>query len=89
MQSLTTLAKLTRNQSAKIIGFITPSDHLETRFREIGFAEGDIVEILHIGLFGGSPINVKLHGTSIAMRPGEAEMISVEIVTDDLSGPQN
>ena len=50
---------------------------VKTRLREIGFAEGDLVEILHIGAFGRSPLNVKLHGTSIAMRPNEAKMIRV------------
>lgn len=80
MQTQTTLAKLAKNQSARIIGFSAPSEHVETRFREIGFAEGDIVKILHIGvLFIKSPINVQLHGTSIAMRPSEAAMINVEI----------
>jgi ferrous iron transport protein A len=86
MENRTTLAKLAKNQAARIIGFSTPNDHLETRFREIGFAEGDLVKILHIGLFGRSPVNVKLHGTSIAMRPAQAAMINVEIVELPLIG---
>jgi len=82
METKTTLADLSKTERAKIIGFSALNEHLETRFREIGFAEGDIVEILHIGLFGKSPLNVKLHGTSIAMRPSEAAMIDVEIVAE-------
>lgn len=78
MNNKTTLADLSKSERARIIGFTTPDDLFETRFREIGFAEGDMVEILHIGLFGKSPLNVKLHGTSIAMRPSEAAMIDVE-----------
>lgn len=78
----TTLADLSKAVRAKIVGFSTDSAHLETRFREIGFAEGDIVEIIHIGLFGKSPLNVKLHGTAIAMRPLQASMIDVEIVAE-------
>ena len=74
MNNKTTLAQLSPTTRAKITGFSADSAALETRFREIGFAEGDIVEILHIGLFGKSPLNVKLHGTSIAMRPKHSRM---------------
>lgn len=86
MNTKTTLAELSKAVRGKIIGFSTDSAHLETRFREIGFAEGDIVEIIHVGLFGKSPLNVKLHGTAIAMRPRQAAMIEVEIVTDPKNG---
>ena len=85
-KSKTTLADLTKAVRAKIVGFSTDTAHLETRFREIGFAEGDIVEIIHVGLFGKSPLNVKLHGTSIAMRPRQAAMINVEVIADLKSG---
>jgi ferrous iron transport protein A len=85
-KAMTTLADLTKAVRAKIVGFSTDSAHLETRFREIGFAEGDIVEIIHVGLFGKSPLNVKLHGTSIAMRPLQAAMINVEIIADSKNG---
>ncbi|MBL4871564.1 MAG: ferrous iron transport protein A [Robiginitomaculum sp.] len=73
----TTLFMLEKNRPARICGFIGGGDHDQTRLREIGFAEGDLVEILHIGAFGRSPLNIKLHGTSIAMRPNEARMIQV------------
>ncbi len=73
----TTLFALAKNRPARICGFAGDMGHGQTRLREIGFAEGDLVEILHIGAFGRSPLNVKLHGTSIAMRPNEAKMIRV------------
>ena len=73
----TTLFQLDKNCPARICGFIGGGNHDQTRLREIGFAEGDLVEILHIGAFGRSPLNIKLHGTSIAMRPNEAKMIQV------------
>ncbi|PHR93234.1 MAG: ferrous iron transport protein A [Robiginitomaculum sp.] len=71
------LADMAKNVPAKITGFCADTPHTEIRLREIGFAEGDVVEITHIGLFGGSPLNIRLHGTSIAMRPQEAGMIRV------------
>ncbi len=73
----TTLFMLKKNRPARICGFNGVAEHDQIRLREIGFAEGDLVEILHVGLFGRSPLNVKLHGTAIAMRPGEAKMIRV------------
>lgn len=73
-----TLAKLETYKPGIITGFAAPSTEAEIRLREIGFAEGDVIRILHKGLFGGSPLNVQLHGTSFALRPGEAEMIIVE-----------
>jgi ferrous iron transport protein A len=73
----TSLFNLEKHRPARICGFHTPQEHEQIRLREIGFAEGDLVEILHVGLFGRSPLNVKLHGTAIAMRPAEAKMIRV------------
>ncbi|MEE9272693.1 MAG: FeoA family protein [Robiginitomaculum sp.] len=81
----TTLFALETNRPARICGFNGGRDHVQIRLREIGFAEGDLVEILHTGLFGRSPLNVKLHGTSIAMRPMEAKMITV--IPADLHRP--
>lgn len=73
----TTLFNLEKRRPARICGFNAAQGHEQIRLREIGFAEGDLVEILHVGLFGRSPLNVKLHGTAIAMRPNEAKMIRV------------
>ena len=72
-----TAADLKKNEKAKIVGFCAKSSTMVDRFREIGFAEGDVIEILHKGLFGGTPLNVRLHGTSIAIRPAQAQMINV------------
>ncbi len=71
------LADLTLGENGCITGFNAPNEDAEIRLREVGFAEGDIICITHIGLLGRSPYNVKLHGTSIAMRPQEAAMIFV------------
>ncbi len=81
----TTLFALEKNRPARICGFDCAHEHTQTRLREIGFAEGDLVEIMHVGLFGRSPLNIRLHGTSIAMRPNEARMIRV--IPADLHRP--
>jgi len=73
----TTLFSLAKHRPARICGFHGAEEHDQIRLREVGFAEGDLVEIIHVGLFGRSPLNVKLHGTAIAMRPSEAKMIRV------------
>jgi len=73
----TTLFALEKHRPARICGFSDEEGCDQTRLREIGFAEGDLVEIMHVGLFGRSPLNIKLHGTAIAMRPREAKMIHV------------
>ena len=75
-----TLDKLKRNIVARVTGFQTSDDELETRLREIGFAEGDQVEALHFGLFGRNPMSVRLNGALIALRKTEAQAVLVEPV---------
>ena len=80
------LAELPMRTRARVTGFIAPTKDTETRLREIGFAEGDTVEVLHTGLFGRSPLNIRLHDcASIAMRPTEAAMILVEKLIHDIT----
>lgn len=74
-----TLRDLEKHQSAIVTGFSADSSDLETRLREIGFAEGDKVEIMHVGTFGRNPISVKLNGTLIAMRKREAAAVQIEL----------
>lgn len=75
-----TLCDLAQNVQARIIGFNTLDDDLETRMREIGFAETDTVEIMHVGLFGRNPMTVRLNGAMIALRKAEASAIDVELI---------
>ena len=74
-----TLLDLKPGQSARIASFNAENPDLETRLREIGFAEGDDVEIRHVGLFGGNPMSVRLNGTHIALRRAEAAAIVVTL----------
>lgn len=73
-----TLRDLPKNTPARISGFNASDNELETRLREIGFAEGDQVEALHFGLFGRNPMSVRLNGALIALRKSEAQAVLVE-----------
>lgn len=73
-----TLRDLKTGDAAKIVAFDGRDPDLEIRLREIGFAEGDRVEIRHVGLFGRNPMSVRLNGTHIALRRNEAVAILVE-----------
>lgn len=76
-----TLRDLAKNTPARILGFHTGDNGLETRLREIGFAEGDQVEALHFGLFGRNPMSVRLNGALIALRKTEAQAVIVEMIS--------
>ena len=78
--SAMTLNELKQNIAARVTGFQTSDDDLETRLREIGFAEGDDVQLMHVGFFGRNPISVKLNDALIALRKNEAAAITIEIV---------
>ncbi len=74
-----TLADLPKSVFARVTGFDGQDTELETRLREIGFAEGDMVEALHFGLFGKNPMSVRLNGALIALRRLEARAVQVEV----------
>ena len=72
------LNSLSLGQCGRVAGFSSEDGELETKLREIGFAEGDEVEVLHRGLFG-TPISIRLARTIIALRRREAAAILVEV----------
>ncbi len=73
------LDRLVRNQPARITGFADGADQLVAKLREIGFAEGDEVELLGRGWLGGAPLSVRLNRTVIALRRNEAALVKIEI----------
>lgn len=77
------LDELSRNIPARVSGFCPCNADLETRLREIGFAEGDAVVSMHRGPVGGDPLAVKLGSTFIALRRSEAR--GVFVTTDSRS----
>ena len=76
-----TLDKLARGDIAAISGFDSSSQNekMVAKLREIGFAEGDEVELLHRGPLGGSPLSFRLNRTIVALRKREAALIAVRV----------
>jgi ferrous iron transport protein A len=72
-----TLDSLAKGAVARIAS-IEASPDLEAKLREIGFAEGDEVELLNRGPFGGNPIAVRLNRRIIALRVNEARALKLE-----------
>lgn len=60
---------------------IAEAQDLEAKLREVGFSEGDEVEMLTHGPFGGRTIAVRLNRSIIALRGAEAELIRIEEVS--------
>jgi ferrous iron transport protein A len=75
-----TLDELNKQVPARVTGFQTDNPELETRLREIGFAEGDNIEALHFGLINRNPMSVRLNGATIALRRCDAAAIIIETV---------
>ncbi len=79
MNDTLTLDKLKTGSNARIIAICEGEDSLEAKLREIGFAEGDEVELLARGPIGGQPLSVRLNRTIIALRKNEASLVKIEI----------
>jgi ferrous iron transport protein A len=69
---------LAMGEVARVAGFGGGDDVLVAKLREIGFAEGDEVELLAKGWLGGAPLSFRLNRTVIALRKGEAALVLVE-----------
>lgn len=50
------------------------------RLREMGFAEGLDIELLHQSPFGGDPIAVRVDGMTVALRREQANLVKVQII---------
>ncbi len=79
------LDALARGEVARVVGFQAGETSLEMKLREIGFAEGDEVELMARGALGGTPVSVRLNRTVIALRRGEAALIQVLRLDADAS----
>lgn len=69
---------LVMGRQARVTGFGLGDESLVAKLREIGFAEGDEVELLARGWLGGAPLSFRLNRTVIALRKAEAAMVLVE-----------
>jgi len=69
---------LAKGAVARVTGFEAGDESLVAKLREIGFAEGDEVELLARGWLGGAPLSFRLNRTVIALRKAEAAFVLVE-----------
>lgn len=74
------LTQLSKGKIARITDVIGADLVICAKLREIGFAEGDEVEIMYYGPIDRMPICVRLNQTLIALRPIEAQNIEVELL---------
>jgi ferrous iron transport protein A len=72
------LNELRPRQRARVRTIGAGTDGLGTKLREIGFSEGDEVEMVGAGPFGGRTLAVRLNRTLIALRTDEATHIEVD-----------
>lgn len=79
MRKLTSLDQVPTLQIGRVSGFATTNRKLVEKLREIGFAEGDEIEVLQRGFLGGSPLSVRLNRSLIALRKNEAAAIKVDL----------
>lgn len=73
------LIELPAGQTAYVAGFEAGTEELEAKLREVGFAEGDEVEMLTHGPFGAKTLAVRLNRSIIALRGPEAAAIRIEL----------
>lgn len=89
VNDLQTLGDLAIGEPAQIIEIVgqgadnkpgqVDGAELERRLLEMGFLEGEEVEILHEGPVGRDPIAVRLGGMIIAIRRFEARAVIVKV----------
>jgi ferrous iron transport protein A len=87
-QSLS-LAELPLGRPARIVrvdardgGANETAESLERRLLEIGFQEGEPIEVAHTGLLGRDPLAVRIRDTLIAIRRHAAAQVMVEPLKD-------
>ena len=72
-----TLDQLKQDSVAWVDGFLAGNVLLETKLREIGFAEDDEVELVQRGPFSARALCFRLNRTLIALRRDEAAAIRI------------
>ena len=77
--STISLDQLKTGVRGRIFGFDACEPSLVAKLREIGFAEGDEVELMGRGWLGGAPLSIRLNRTLIGLRKNEASLVRVEL----------
>jgi ferrous iron transport protein A len=71
------LTELSRRVEAEIEGVqaLSPNDTIARRLRELGFVEGERVEVITAGPFDSEPLLVQIGFTRFALRRSEAARV--------------
>ena len=77
MSTVQTLGQLLKGQSGRITAIKEAADGLTQRLMEMGFVEGNVVEVLYEAPFGGDPFAVRVRGAILALRRHEANLVEV------------
>ena len=83
------LVKLPQGRAAAVADVRAPAavqPDLPVRLRELGFLDGEEVEVLAAGISGG-PLAVRIGGTTFALRIREAECVTVLTVVGGTAVP--
>ena len=72
------LHELKARQKARIRSIATGSEEMDIKLREVGFSEGDEVEMVGAGPLGGRTLAVRLNRSLIALRTSEADLVEVD-----------
>ena len=59
---------------------LAPNDTIARRLRELGFVEGERVEVIATGPFGAEPLLVQIGFTRFALRRSEAARVRLRVV---------
>ncbi len=60
---------------------LSPNDTIARRLRELGFVEGERVEVVASGPFGAEPLLVQIGFTRFALRRSEAARVILRAVS--------
>jgi Fe2+ transport system protein FeoA len=72
------LSDLHPRAKARVRQIYADSGDMEAKLREVGFSEGDEVEMIGFGPFGNKTLAVRLNRTIIALRAQEAAFVEVD-----------
>lgn len=78
MSEPTSVSALPLGQPATITAICADDQDLVDQLTDHGFRPGEEVEVTHRGLFGGTPLAVRLGHAVVALRKHEAAAIWVE-----------
>ena len=83
------LFQVKQNQNVKIRDLKKGNQYSHTtdpvleRLQLLGFREGETLQVLAKGVFGGDPVLVQIETSRFALRKNEAERIFVELVSNE------